>query len=101
VILIPKTFDDIAIEHYQLPEVRKIVTAYALMQDRTKQALNEDFRETIWFPGLVKEVLSHYEGLGIAVLRTDIKDKAYLFRALLSKAPRQDQMTFNVVRGRS
>jgi len=60
--LIPKTFDNIAIEHYQRPEVREIITAYALMQYGTWRASNEDFRKTIWFPEHVKEVLSHYEG---------------------------------------
>lgn len=29
-ILIPKTFNDMAIKHYQLTEVREIITAYAL-----------------------------------------------------------------------
>ena len=67
-ILIAETFNEIAIGHYQLAEIREIITAFATMQDRTWQALNENFRKIIWFPGHVKEVLSHYESQRIAVL---------------------------------
>lgn len=78
-ILIAETFNEIAFGHYQLAEIRELITAFALRQDRTWQASNEDFRKTIWFAGHVKEVPSHYESQGIAVLKTDIKDSAYYF----------------------
>jgi hypothetical protein len=41
-------------------------------------------KECILLPEYVKEELCHYVGQRIAILKTDIKDKAYLIRVLPS-----------------
>lgn len=87
--------------HHRLQFYEEVVGRLIELKDEGEGTIALIGKETIWFPEYVKEDLSDYVGQRIAVLRTDIKDKAYLIRTLPFDTAHTCQLESQRAQGRS